>query len=59
MCTRADHHVREVAIGDFVGGQQDLPSGGHERLPNDGHLATQRACGRSRLPRPSASPTGT
>ena len=31
----------------------------HERLPNDGHIATQRACGGSRIPRPSASPTGT
>jgi hypothetical protein len=31
----------------------------HLEGPNDGHLATQRACGGSRLPRPSASPTGT
>jgi hypothetical protein len=42
-----------------VGGQQDLPIGGQQRLPAHGHLATQRAGSGTTTPSPEPSSTGT
>jgi hypothetical protein len=37
---------------DLVSGQEDLPGGGHRRLPADGHFSTLRSVpGRPRAPR--------
>jgi hypothetical protein len=42
-----------------VGGQQDLPGGGHQRLPVHGRLATHGGGRRCPTPRRSLSSTGT
>jgi hypothetical protein len=42
-----------------VGGQQDLPNGGQQKLPAHGHLVTQRAVVSSPTLSPEPSSTGT